>query len=124
MWMIKENSNINFKLELIKNGKNLNINIHLNQNAQNINLDEHTISWSPTKEELSFLSDVSQLLKHQEINNTLIFHKKYQEDNELNKDGFKESLDNAVENSDPEDQWESINQVMNNKLKVNHQHQD
>jgi len=27
--MIKENSNINFKLELIKNGKNLNINIHL-----------------------------------------------------------------------------------------------
>jgi archaellin len=120
MWMIKENSNINFKLELIKNGKNLNINIHLNQNAQNINLDEHTISWSPTKEELSFLSDVSQLLKHQEINNTLIFHKKYQEDNEVNKCDFKESVDDAVENPNQEDQWESINQVINNKLKENH----
>ena len=70
--MMNENSNIYFKLELIRNSKNLNINIHLNQNAQNITLDEHTISWSPTKEELLFLSDVSQLLKHQEINNTLI----------------------------------------------------
>ena len=122
--MIKENSNINFRLELIKNSKNLSINIHLNQNAQNITLNENTISWSPTKEELLFLADVSELLKHQEINNTLIFHKKYQEDNELNKDGFKESLDNTVENPDLEDQWESINQVINNKLKVNPPHQD
>ena len=118
--MIKENSNINFKLELIKNGKNLSINIHLNQNAQNITLDEHTISWSPTKEELLFLSDVSQLLKNQEINNKLIFHKKYQENNELNNVGFKESIDDAVEN--PNDQWESISQVINKKLNVINQH--
>jgi len=119
MWMMNENSNINFKLELIKNSKNLNINIHLNQNAQNITLDEQTISWSPTKEELSFLSDVYQLLKHQEINNTLIFHKKNQEENELKKGCFKESIDDTIENSDSDVQWESINQIINNKLKAN-----
>jgi len=123
--MIKENLNINFRLELIKiNSNNLSINIHLNQNAQNITLDENTISWSPTKEELLFLSDVSQLLKHQEINNTLIFHKKYQENNELNKIGFKESINDAVKNPNPEDQWESISQVINNKIDINNQNQD
>lgn len=126
MEKMHNDSRIYFKIELIKHNKTLNVNIHLNPQEQNVTVDEHTISWSPTKEEQQFLFESLQLIKQQEINERLIFNKKQNTDLRID---YKKDQNHTTENSDTEsellcnkstneDQWESIDRVINNKLNM------
>ena len=119
-----DDSNIFFKLELIKHNKTLNINIHLNPLAQNITNDDQTITWTPTKDEEAFLLEGLQLIKQQEMNATLIFNKKQNINlSSTSKTATPsdtmdlQSVDNC-DNSTTEDRWDSIDRIINNKLKI------
>ena len=90
------------------------VNIHLNPQADNIICEENTISWSPTKEEQTFLFQALDLLKNQEINNTIIFNKtlehtptRTQLETEIN--GRKRKTDHN-NNKEP---WDAIDRVIN-----------
>ena len=90
------------------------VNIHLNPHADNITCDEHTISWSPTKEEQTFLFQALELLKDQEINNTIVFNKtlgqappltQLQTDINVRK--------RKKENNNNKEPWDAIDQIIN-----------
>jgi len=124
MKKMHDDSNIFFKLELIKHNKTLNVNIHLNPHTQNITNDDQTITWTPTKDEQAFLLEGLQLIKQQEINTTIIFNKK-QNINLDSIDKTKIPSDTTglqpcgnCDDSITEDQWDSIDRIINNKLKI------
>jgi hypothetical protein len=66
------------KIELIKdkNSGNITLTAHLNPQAPNVFTDEHTISWTPTFEEQTFLIDAILLLNKQQKKPIVTFSKK------------------------------------------------
>jgi len=124
MEKMHDDSNILFKLELIKHNKTLNLNIHLNPQAENIDQDEHTITWTPTKDEQLFLLESLELIKQREMNDTLVFNKKQTTPLRQNQDSSKHSTrsdqaSQVTKSTCPgDDQWDSIDRIINKKLNI------
>ena len=120
-----EDSDILFKLELIKQNKTLNLNIHLNPEAQNLFQDEHSITWTPTKDEQIFLLETLELIKQSEMNNTLIFNKKQQTIPSVQKQSLSKNTIGSTQTQPitqskcpGDDQWDSIDRIINKKLNI------
>ena len=124
MEKMHDDQNILFKLELIKHNKTLNLNIHLNPQAQNIDQDEHTITWTPTKDEQLFLLESLELIKQQEMNEILVFNKKQTNPSRQNQDNSKQTTRpdqnmQTIQSTCPgDDQWDSIDRIINKKLNI------
>lgn len=118
-----DDANILFKLELIKNNKTLNLNIHLNPQAENIFKDEHTITWTPTKDEQHFLLEALELIKQRETDNTLVFNKKHQTFVSGQKQDTSTRSQDSTQPTTPavcpeDDHYESIDRIINKKLQT------
>jgi hypothetical protein len=71
-------------------------------------------------------------LEHQNFDNTIIFNKKYHKYQDSNKEDILRSIENkfedkekypisSVKESGNETYWESIDRIIDNKLKINNQ---
>jgi hypothetical protein len=61
-----KNANIYVKLQIEKSQKsgNLLLNIHFDKDAPNFSEDKHSISWTPTLDEISFIEETFQMISN------------------------------------------------------------